>query len=446
MSHCSSAGTSSTASHRQHRSGRDTCRATLSASLVAALTLGIACTSGDDAKPRPTPASASSSREIKRAPANATKDEASGDRAAAVEQLETLGYISGIVDSETRSGVLLSDESQTHPGLNFYNSRYDSGAHLIDMAGAVVHSWKGEGRPWQHAELLPSGDVLVLEKDERVVRVDAHSNELWSVDAMVHHDLSVGDDGRVYVLSRTKTRDTSLHPHGRARGDEVLVLAPDGNELARVDILAAMERSPYHALLPLVDRRDGDKQDTWLLDPLHTNHIEVIGPGHPDPRFAAGRVLLSMRNIDSVLVLDLETGEIPWLIGPSFLKFQHHPVLLESHRILVFDNGKKRSRVVEFDPVTREIHWAYAPKRGFFSRTRGSNQRLANGNTLITESDKGYVLEVTPKGERVWVFANPAFGEKGERTAIWRMTRFDRETLPFLATAAKGNGTNDQPQ
>ncbi|TPV94432.1 MAG: hypothetical protein B7733_15275 [Myxococcales bacterium FL481] len=405
---------------------------------LAGVGLGVACGS-EPASPSADaiPTARPQAQEIlpATAPKEADSDEPQ-DKAADVKRLETLGYISGVVDTETRSGVLLHDDTRAHPGLNFYNSRYDSGAQLIDMTGKVVHRWTGSGAAWQHAELLPTGEVLALEKDKRVVRVDRESNELWSYEALVHHDLSVGDDGRIYVLSRTKTLDRDLHPHGRLRGDEVIVLSPDGKLLSRVDVVAAMQRSPYEALLPLFDRRDGKKQDTWLLDPLHTNHIEVIGPGHPDPRFAADRVLLSMRNIDSVLVLDLVTGEIPWLIGPSFLKYQHHPVLLDSHRILVFDNGRKRSRVVEFDPVTREIHWAYAPKKGFFSRTRGSNQRLANGNTLITESDKGYVLEVTPSGERVWVFANPTFGDEGERSAIWRMTRFDPAALGFLTEAA----------
>ena len=68
----------------------------------------------------------------------------------------------------------------------------------------------------------------------------------------------------------------------------------------------------------------------------------------------------------------------------------------------------------------------------FFSRTRGSIQRLPNGNTLITESDRGYVFEVTPEGETVWRFANPDIRENGTRIAIWRMLRFRRAELPFL--------------
>ena len=42
-----------------------------------------------------------------------------------------------------------------------------------------------------------------------------------------------------------------------------------------------------------------------------------------------------------------------------------------------------------------------------YSATCGTAQRLANGNTLITESDSGRAFEVTREGEIVWEFWNP---------------------------------------
>jgi hypothetical protein len=54
----------------------------------------------------------------------------------------------------------------------------------------------------------------------------------------------------------------------------------------------------------------------------------------------------------------------------------------------------------------------------------GGNQRLANGNTLITESDKGHVFEITKEGKVVWEFYNPNIkSEDKERESIYRMTR-----------------------
>ncbi len=117
---------------------------------------------------------------------------------------------------------------------------------------------------------------------------------------------------------------------------------------------------------------------------------------------------------------------------PGSLHRQHHPTLLENGNILLFDNGQQRSQIVEIDPLTFEVVWRYAPKGGFLSRFRGSAQRLPNGNTLITESDRGYVFEVSPDHEIVWRYANPDVQPDGLRIAIWRMTRFERDDLSFL--------------
>jgi hypothetical protein len=61
------------------------------------------------------------------------------------------------------------------------------------------------------------------------------------------------------------------------------------------------------------------------------------------------------------------------------------------------------------------IVWQYAgtAEAPLDSAIRASQQRLANGNTLITESSGGRILEVTRQGEIVWQFLNPVRG--GER-------------------------------
>jgi len=79
--------------------------------------------------------------------------------------------------------------------------------------------------------------------------------------------------------------------------------------------------------------------------------------------------------------------------------------------MLVFNNeaGDGGSEVIDLDPFTQEVHWSYrgGPVTPFYSATCGSNQRLPNGNTLITETDNGRAFEVTPGGDIVWEFVNP---------------------------------------
>lgn len=59
---------------------------------------------------------------------------------------------------------------------------------------------------------------------------------------------------------------------------------------------------------------------------------------------------------------------------------------------------------------------------------------MPNGNTLITESGKSRIFEVTPQGEVVWDFYNPYIDMENKRRAvIYRMARItDPQNYPKL--------------
>jgi len=148
-------------------------------------------------------------------------------------------------------------------------------------------------------------------------------------------------------------------------------------------------------------------------------------------------------------VLDLEKQEIVWAASDQWLK-QHEPVLVPDGRMLIFDNKggvEGRSRVLEFDPRTREVAWSYegSAQEPFASATGGSVQRLPNGNTLITESDGGRALEVTPAREIVWEYYNPArAGEKNDLIAnLSEMTRIDRAFVADWLPAAGAHAAQE---
>lgn len=348
-------------------------------------------------------------------------------------QLQALGYVDGTYDEESDlRDVIVNLESKTDPGYNFYSSRKQSGARLIDMQGRAVYQWQSpHPGAWQHAELLPNGDVIVIVKDKRLDRYDKNSKRLWSVEGRFHHDLAI-HDGEIYVLWRRAERVEYLNPRVPILVDVIQVRSMEGEFKREISVLDVMHDSPYTFLLPSVGHRRVGKG--VQLDVLHTNHVEVFDGrlAHLNPLYKKGNILVSMRNINSIAILDGETTKIVWLWGPTNLVFQHHPTLLDNGHILLFDNGTTQSRVLEIDPLSQQIVWQYGPKKGFFSATRGSNQRLPKGNTLITESDTGYVFEVTPKGRIVWKFANPIVDAKKVRDAIWRMQRLDPADLTFL--------------
>jgi hypothetical protein len=364
--------------------------------------------------------------------------------ATAAEELASLGYVDGIVDEDIESsGVVIHERGQAFDGVNFYSSRKQGKAWLVDMQGRPLHLWKGKKTgSWQHVTLLPDGHVLALVKNQSVIRVDQDSQVEWTYTGKVHHDLWVEPDGSVYVLAARPYADEELGEDVVTLEDYIAVLSPRGELVAEIPLLAPIAASPH---APLLERARGLPAHRLYLatqgggreyDLLHTNHVEVLDGSLAavNPAFQRGNILFSPRNLHTIMVIDPRTLEIEWAWGSDELGFPHHPTVTGTGTLLVFDNGtqERGSRVLELDPGTGAIVWTYGPVPGFFSYTRGSNQRLPNGNTLITESDTGYVFEVTPAGSVVWQFLNPNVNKDLKlRLSIWRMSRFARDELRF---------------
>jgi hypothetical protein len=143
----------------------------------------------------------------------------------------------------------------------------------------------------------------------------------------------------------------------------------------------------------------------YTKDWTHVNDVDVVGED---------RLLLSPRNFDQVLLLNRTSGEVVWHLGEDdehdTLYEQHNPDYLESESgtetVLVADS--ENDRIVEY---TRDGDgWSRTWTLGGGGIFGGESpldwprdaDRLANGNTLVSDSQNSRVLEVTPAGEVVW--------------------------------------------
>ncbi len=146
-----------------------------------------------------------------------------------------------------------------------------------------------------------------------------------------------------------------------------------------------------------------------FFDIFHTNSIEILAsrvPGFGEP----GDLLISMRHLDLIFLIDRRDRGVKWHWGPGVIKRQHHPTVMNSGNILVFDNRRagEPSRVVEVEPVSTKVVWQYTGDRAVASPGWGSVEELANGNLLTIEPFEGRIVEVSRAGRVVWEYWTPS--------------------------------------
>jgi hypothetical protein len=212
------------------------------------------------------------------------------------------------------------------------------------------------------------------------------------------------------------------------------------------------------------------------VDWLHINAATYVGPNRwfdaGDMRFHPSNVIVSSRQANIIAIVGRD-GRIAWRLGPDYRETdatraigqivgQHHPHLIPkglpgAGNLLVFDNGgaagygppapgapagvntvgRGSSRVIELNPVTLAKVWEYSVAGNesyrFYSHYVSGAQRLANGNTLITEGADGRVFEVTAAGEIVWEYVSPYFTQGANRTnRVYRAYRIPYAWVPQL--------------
>jgi hypothetical protein len=384
---------------------------------------------------------------------------------AKLGSLPYLNWVPAEQDIEKR-GVVQYDPELAFDGLSFYNSWTLPEAYLIDMHGNIVHKWNKKldvaHSLKDHAELCKNGDVIVIAVDQLLFRLDWNSKIKWKTKIRAHHDLFIDENKEIcYVLAR---EDAMVFWQGipvPILSDYIAVLSPNGKVEKKVYLYDLVkQRVPLHRIVKLykgifrfkeivkffVHKIEANYvcQHSWHFDIMHTNSIEIMDRSI-EGFCKKGDWLISIRDLDLVAVLDPNKQEFVWTWGPGEVDMQHDAKLLENGNVLIFDNGTERgfSRVIELDPINKKIVWEYKsdPAEKFYSRFSGSSQRLPNGNTLITESDRGHVFEVTKEGRVVWDFYNPQVRVKDKkRGKIYRMVRITNPETPLpLARGKKGD-------
>jgi len=332
-------------------------------------------------------------------------------------------------------GLRKCDKRKAMPGYVLYSPDHSNKFLLLDIDGEIVHEWPAFTSHFGY--LLPKGHLLQdtefsPDREWGIIEMDWNGNEVWFCPCQVHHDFQRLANGNTMVLCERSIVDPRIAP-GTLLSTYLLEVTPEREVVWEW-------RSEDH--LEEFTRFTGAKFPQDRADWTHTNTVQVLPetPASKDPRFKAGNVIISPRELDAAVIIEKETGKIVWGWGPGTLSRQHATIVMPNGHIICFDNGRERgaSAVWELDLLTEKIVWSYQgnEKAPFYASALSNAQRLPNGATFICSGSKpdwGRLFEVTPEGEIVWEFQNPHAEYAEGQKIVYRAYKYPPEMIePFL--------------
>ena len=315
-----------------------------------------------------------------------------------------------------------SDETYIQPGLTVFPvGRWRGGDPsdvnyllAVDARGAVVWYRRFDGMTLGlHVD--DRNRIYTTDSAQTVVRIDpfGQTSASWvTADAgldTAHHEIRDAPmDGITFLSTEIRAidgwtdTDTGETQTYNIVGDRFVTLDAEGAVTWSWSLLDHLDprshytadlHNPFWQNLPPYDALDAVKD--W-------SHGNALVP-HLDGWLG------SFRNLDWLIQVHKDTGDIDWVLGPEgdfdlaeggrWFSRQHAPEVQANGTLLLYDNGNDRfdaakdelpwTRVVEYaldheNQIVTEV-WSYAGESPYFCPVVGDINQLANGNRLITD-------------------------------------------------------------
>lgn len=314
-------------------------------------------------------------------------------------------------------------------------SRYDGDlgrtvVELVDLAdGAVRHTWapdfaainalsrseefddlpvdNGPGRARMMHPLAEPDGSLVYANASPLVRIDACSKVVWTLDRRAHHSIEPHPEGGYWVSLRFDPQTIEGVSHDFIE-DTIARVSDDGQVL--------WEKSLPQILIENGLMRLVFGLDFYSDDPLHLNDIEpVLTDG---PYWKRGDLFLSMRNVSALALYRPSENRVVWLRQEPWVN-QHDVAIVDDLRISVFNNNRMNKKWDHFvegsndvmiydfaaDRVTSPFK-AALEREDVRSRSEGRALPMPDGGVFVEETNFGRILRLDANGDIIWQYIN----------------------------------------
>ena len=381
--------------------------------------------------------------------------------------------------TEYTTQVPVYDQNAAYNGLSLIAAAVEDrslSARIINMQGEIVHEWDIDwfdlwsdathisqtdaaypkmrpGTMIHGAVLLENGDLIFNFNHLGMVRLDPCGNVVWRLGYRTHHKIYLDENGILWVPGQIN-HDEPLPdlPNYEPFFIEptVIKVSLEGELLKEISLIDVLQQNDLNGLLNLssIDQRLVNVTG----DTLHLNDVETFPAYLQEGAFKAGDIMVSLRNINTVLVFREKDLKVTQVHTGTWVR-QHDPDFIDGNTISVFDNYNiapedfgQQSRII-IKSVTNGEHSVYftgSAGQPFYTDIVGNHQWLPNGNLLITESVKGRAFEVDSQGVIVWEYVNLI--EEGISGIIDEVQRlpdlFTEEYLTSLTDHCQNDGTD----
>lgn len=333
---------------------------------------------------------------------------------------------------------------------------------VTDMEGKNIHEWKidwfdiwpdaehipesarPKSRPGTHihgAALLENGDLVFNFEHLGLVRLNICGDVVWRLPYRTHHSVYVDESGHLWVSGQIN-HDKPLpeFPNYKPPFIEhtILEVSPEGEIIQEISVMDLLKENGLNGLLYMNSLDNWSTQVTG--DTLHLNDVEVFPASMEPGVFAAGDIMISLRNINTILVFDQGNKKIKFLSTGGFVR-QHDPDFIDGNTVSVFDNNNigpksngQQSRILILSATnnTSFVYYTGNKEHRFYTDIMGKHQWLPNGNLLITESTSGRAFEINKDRKIVWEFYN-----KVEPGIVGLMEEVERLPLKYASLFSK---------
>ena len=345
------------------------------------------------------------------------------------------------------SDKVVRNISQTQPGLRLVTeiaAERNILAKIIDVNGNTVHKWEIDWfEIWPNPKHLPksivpqskpgtsihgavvmeNGDLVFNFESKGLVRLNHDGEVVWRLPYLTHHSIHQHDDGNLWVSgTKYQTKKVSRFPNliPPFYEETILEITPEGKIVREWYVADILRRNGYEGLLYLGSLNNentaiqGDNRLLGNTDLVHLNDVEPFSTKLQPGFFQPGDVMISLRNINTVLVFNAESEKIKYISIGQFVR-QHDPDFIDGNTFSVFDNNnnnappsERRSQIVVVSAKedTSKVFFEGSQDNPFFTRVMGKHQWQPNGNLLITESMSGRGFEIDRQGNVVWEYIN----------------------------------------